>query len=233
MTREQRSLLRKVGKEYLDSFLDKPQVKEVLRKVNTSARLSNKENLLNTYEDYLRQIESARSRIGKFPVLILSSDINLEKKGISLVSQFIYHIENYLAAVYVFDQRIRAFTNAFERHGNRQRCRQANVTAFKTASDSLLVNLRYLVQIRGRLTHVRFFDDAEMIEMEKYDKAGDFATSRSDKANFKTQAKILLEVQKIKWKKLIIKTNNQCDVEMGIFYKASDEIVWEAHRKMR
>src|SRR3989344_5443962 len=86
---------------------------------------------------------------------------------------------------------------------------------------------------RGSHTHEKYFQDDQIDEMLKYDKASDFATTPADKKIFKNLAKTSLALQRRRWKKDINSDIHKCEIQMGVLYEALDKLVWQIYKKIK
>lgn len=232
MTKTEELKWRKSGRAYLDDFSGRLQVRQTLKKAKSGRGLTTKQRLLDEYWGRLSQLEFTHTRLKRFPVFLSSFHLALEKRGISRVTQFIYHIENYLAVIYIFDQRVRRITRLVEKLATKHRCLQTDIQALADAKKNLMASLEPLVTVRGSHTHEKYFSDKDFDEMEKYDKAGDFSSDAVERKVFKTSAKALLSTQRKRWKKDIQGDIGKCEIQMGILYAKLDKLVWQIHKKL-
>lgn len=148
------------------------------------------------------------------------------------MSQFIYHIENYLALIYIFDQRIRSLYNFIEKLSKRHNCPNSDIQNLVIIKDLLLKSIEPIVNTRGKHTHEKYFYDKDIKDMERFDKAGDFSQNTQDKIYFKTRANKLLSDQRKKWKKDIINDIYQYEVNIGVMYTNLDKLIWQIYNKI-
>lgn len=233
MTQAEEDIWCKQGGEYRDKFLGNSRVRVALRRSTKGHTLNNKQTLLNNCANFVIEIETTRKRLYNFPKFLASFSPALERQGISRVAQFVYHVDNYLESVYRFDQMVRRFFNALNRMAQRQRCSAAEIKSFNDAKNALIVCIEPIVSVRGNHTHIKAFLDDKILEMERWDRAGDFTTDPVDKETFKNSARNLLEIQRKRWKADIKGDLRSCDIQMGLLYEAADSLIWESHRKMR
>ena len=239
MTRTEEQAWHKKGRAYSDTFLDKVRVRQVLKKrkkaeeSGTAVKLTKRQQFLDSYVDRLSQLESTCARLKRFPIFLSSNHAALERRGISRVSQFVYHVENYLAVIYIFDQRVRRLSGFIEKLAKKHSCTQVDVQNLMTARKDLVASVEPLVVIRGSHTHEKYFQDDQIDEMLKYDKASDFATILADKKIFKNLAKTSLTLQRRRWKKDINSDIHKCEIQMGVLYEALDKLVWQIYKKIK
>lgn len=236
MTKEEQNWYKK-GKNYSDNFFKNFRVRQVLKKIKdeeesgTKAAFTSRQQLLKDYGDWVNELESTRVRLARFPILLSSYHPSIEKRGISRVSQFIYHIENYLSVIYIFDQRVKRFVRTIEKSAKKQGCPAPDIESLVLAKESLIKSVEPLVKIRGNHTHDKYLKDNEIKEMEKYDRAGDFSDNLRDRKFFKSQAKLLLSEQRKRWKKDMLGDLEKYEIQLGILYSALDKVVWQIYRK--
>lgn len=232
MTTTEKLKWKKKGRDYADGFFDTHRMRQTLKRKNGSLPLNPKQDHLDKYGDRLTQLELTYIRLKRFPILLSSYHAALEKKDISRVSQFIYHIENYLSLIYIFDQRIRRLVKLIEKLDKKHPCLPADTAHLLIVKNSLIGSLKPLVLIRDDHIHDRYFNDSHLEEIVKYDKAGDFTTTLIDKKEFKKLANKLLTIERKKWTKDISSNIENFEIQLGLLYHALDKLVWQLYRKL-
>lgn len=239
MTKKEELQWRTIGIEYPDNFFSNYKARQFLKKIkkaekrNTKPGLTSKQKFLNEYGNRLSQFETTYFRLKRFPIFLSSYHPALENQGISRTSQFIYHIENYLAEIYIFEQRAKRLRGFLSKLAIKYRCPQLDIDALTKARRDLRNSIEPLTVIRGSHTHIEGFSDGNGIdEMRKYDKAGDFTNNIEQKGIFKESAKNLLTEQRRKWKNDISNDISKCEIQMGILYTALDKLVWQIYKKI-
>lgn len=222
----------KIGRIYSDNFFGNFRVKQVLKRQKLLLNITTKQNFLDSYGNRISQLELTYIRLKRFPIFLSSSSLALEKRGISRVAQFIYHIENYLALIYIFDQRIRRLVKFIEKSAKKYQCQLIDIQELTSVKNILLTSIEPLVLTRGKHTHEKYFYDKNFEEMERYDKAGDFSFNQYEKKAFKLYAKKLLSIQRKKWKEDINGDINRYEVQIGIMYTKLDKLVWQIYKKI-
>src|SRR3989344_747103 len=225
--------LRSNARTYRDSFAAQDPVRAYLSASNRNRGLNNKQLLLKEYYDHIIELDLTYIRLKRFPLFLSSHNPAWEHQGVSRVSQFIYHVENYLAGVYILDQRIMSFSRSFGRRIERQRCSRPDIRSFLTAARDLRNSVQPLVSLRGAHTHSKMFEDKEITDMEALDKAGDFVNTVREARYFKSEAKSRLSIQRKKWKKDIKSDLKKFELQLGCIYEIADKLLWEAHRNIR
>jgi len=234
MIKTEEFVLRKSGREYQDKFSEHFYLRQLAKKkTKNNPRLTVKQAFLDDYADRLSQLEFTRTRLGRFPKFLSSFHSALEKQGISRVAQFIYHLENYLAVVYIFDQRVKRLVKFVEKLAVKLGCPQADIEKVTDAKEILIASVEPLVKVRGNHTHEKYFFDYALEEMEKYDKAGEFTTNLRERKIFKNSAKTLLNLQRKRWKKDINGDIDKCEIQLGVLYAVLDKLVWQVHVRIK
>lgn len=226
------------AREYRDTFFNDSRARKMLKKKRDSEQRGKKLEIknqifLDEYGDWLDQIQTSFTRLKRFPTLLSFHHLLLEKRGISRTTQFIYHIENYLAAIYIFDQRINKFYQFIEKFSQKYKCSSVDLKNINQLRRNLTNCVSPIMNIRGSHTHVKNFQDADIDEIIKYDKSGDFTNNISEKKLFKNKAHSLLKLQRQKWEKDMSEDMRKCEINTGILFKAVDKMVWKIYRKIK
>ncbi len=231
MTEEEQIALIKKREECVEKYFKHHRAIQTLKKLSGDKPLTRKQEVLSEYGRWLAQVESAHSRLERYPIWLSSTNSAVERRGISRVDQFTYHIENYLAAVYILNERVRRLVSYLEKRGGRKRCNTTTIESLRKARRTFMLSLDPLMEIRRRHTHEKHFNDKELTTMEMADKAGEFSKDPSEKKQFKGWAIILLRFQRHRWKKMLKNNNRNFSVLLGMIYEPADKLVWEIYQK--
>ncbi|TXH07346.1 MAG: hypothetical protein E6Q06_03075 [Candidatus Moraniibacteriota bacterium] len=122
-------------------FSSKRVTKSVIKSISTHDEkdvnfpLTNKERVLQEFGHRVAQLESARTQLERFPIIMSSYQRGLEKRkdGMSRIQQFIYHIGNYLSSVYIFEKRAEKLVSFLRRESRKLDCSAALEMELKDA----------------------------------------------------------------------------------------------------
>ncbi|MAF13338.1 MAG: hypothetical protein CMI53_00390 [Parcubacteria group bacterium] len=155
------------------------------------------------------EIEKSIERQKFYPKFLQSYSRNYEKQGFTRVQQFFYHIENYLAEIYIFHERTISLLNKIKREAKKVGIPVKELKQVDILKKYFRKSLNGIVGIRGRHTHVQRFVDYDTISLESIDNylTSSIKMSKKEKNKYEAYRKLLLMMARHQWKKKIRKNN--------------------------
>lgn len=214
-------------------YLDK-RVKKIIRKeLDKNTSRTPKEGFLDAFAWRFSQMESSFDILSRFPILISSTNRSLEKRGMSRVDQFIYHIENYFSSVYIFEQRIKKFSGYIEKSSKKLKCDDVWLKKLKLSQQNISKSLESLIEIRGAHIHDRSYYNKDFYSLELFDRLSRHGQTEEDKRKYKGFVKIKLLLQRHKWRDTIKKNNSVCEALLGMLYESAFKLQKEIYKKIK
>lgn len=192
-----------------------------------------KERVLADFSDKFTHFITSRNQLDMFPILISSNNPRLEKQDISRVKQFVYHIENYLSAIYIFEQRAKRLVNFLNKKGLELDCDPRLIKSLKDGMKDFSVSLKQINELRGGHVHDRPFSDKELILLEQIDLFAEYPTDPPDGKDYFAIRKLLLRFQRNKWKGIIRNNNLNCDAIMVFILRPTFKLLREIQLKTK
>lgn len=149
------------------------------------------------------EIQNSIERQEHYPMFLKSFSSSYEKQGFGRANQFIHHIENYLAEVYILHERLTMLLNIIKKESKSVRQWTKDESIVKALYKQIEDSLDPILKVRGSHTHVSRLTDGELNRLSTVEYLLGYAATDEEKRRYLVHRKILLLFARNKWKKQI------------------------------